>query len=395
MVFLTFFPIFLCFLSLSYGSQLEELVDKALKKNPYLKAFEHKEESLLMRGSFLKALPNPELRLTLRNWDTERFLISPENPMSGIAISFVQKYPNPIKRKLSFKVYEERSKEVPFRKKLFENFLVKDLKRFYYDFQFTFIEEKILKEHEEELTLLLKVVEENYKHNRALLSDILMIRAELLNLKVKLEKVYGKRRAYLEKIHSLVGERVSISKEELRLQRFPEDFSPDKSILVRLVKKELKTLRKKLERAKKEHLPDFTFFAEYTFREGMTHLFSLGFGLTLPLRYEHREKFLVLEELEKLKEKEYELEWRKLQVTGIFYSLKERYDALKRSLVILEEEIREKEKEIKALLLAYRYHEVDVREIVRAYRILLDLKLKGASLVKDMNKLVAEAEALL
>ncbi len=387
--------LFFLIVLLVQANQLERLVEYALKNNPYLRSFTHTRKALLARSEYLRSLPNPELRLTLRNWDTERLFISPENPMSGVSLSFLQRYTHPTKRKLSSEVYEERSKEVSLRRDLAEKLLVKEVKQLYYDFLFTFAEERILRELGEELGLLLGVVEENYRYNRALLSDILMVRAEILSLRAELERVRGRRKAYLERIYSLVGGRFPLHGEELRLSEFPGGFTPEKAIKVRLLRSELRTLRRSLERAGKEHLPDFTLFAEYTFREGMVHLFSVGVGLSLPFWYERREKLLILEEMERLKGKERELEWVKLQVSGIYNSLRERYHGLRRSLAILEEEIREKEKEIKALLLAYRYQEADVRDVVRAYRILLDLKLKRASLVRDMNRLVAEAEALL
>ncbi|MDQ7081966.1 MAG: hypothetical protein Q9N34_02450 [Aquificota bacterium] len=84
----------------------------------------------------------------------------------------------------------------------------------------------------------------------------------------------------------------------------------------------------------------------------------------------------------------------KLRVSGEFKALEDSYRISSEILGTVEREIEEKKKEIEALLLAYRYEKTDIREILRAYRLLWSLELDRARLAKELNQIVAKAEAL-
>jgi len=391
-----YFIIFvLIFLNFSFSSQLEDLINFALKNNKKLKSFEYLEKAIILKGHFMKSLPNPEIRFTFRNFDTEVPIVRKENPMSGYAITFMQKYTLPVKRERSFEVFKSKSKEIRVKKEVYEKELVKRIKILYYNFLFTYEKEKVLKKIRKDLYLLLRTLKENYAKNKALLSDLLMVKTEIIKIEEELRENTALREKLKGEIYAFVGGKFDLKPEKLSLSKFPERFSEDKSAYVRILFEELRTLKKELKRAKVEHYPDLNFLAEYVVRSGNPDLFSLGVGITLPVRYEKREKFLVLEVKEKIRAKLEEINFMRNFVKEKFYGLKEEYELTLEVLKSLEEEIRKKEQEIEALFLAYRYEKVDVREIVRAYRDLWKLEIQRAFTLKRLNEISAEAEALI
>jgi len=383
------------FFSFVYSSQLEELINFVLENNQKLKSFENLEKSYVLKGKFKKALPNPELRFTFRNFDTEVPVARKENPMSGYAITFMQKYILPVKRERTFEIFKNKAMEVKIRKEVYEKELIKNVKILYFNYLYTYEKEKILKELKNDLYTLLESLSEKYAKNKALLSDLLMVRTEILKIEEELGKNEALRKALIGEIFSLAGKKFDLKPEKLELHAFPERFSENRSVYVRLLSEELNTLRKELERAKVEHYPDLNFLAEYVVRSGNPDLFSLGVGISLPVRYKNRERFLVLEARERIKAKVKEIKFTKNLVKEKFLGLKREYELTLKALKSLKKEIRKKEQEIEALFLAYRYDKVDVREIVRAYRDLRNLKIQRAFTVKRLNEISAEAEELI
>ena len=388
------FILLIFLISLSFGSQLEELIKIALKNNIYLKTYKFRQEAFNYRSKFLLSLPNPEVRFIFRNFDTEVPVAREENPMSGYVFGISQKYILPIKRKLSSEIFKNKEIEVKRMKEIYEKELIEKLKINYYDYIFLHEKEKIIYEILEDLELLLEVAKANYSLGKGLLSDILMLKAEILRFKSELERINGRRKKIEKRIQYLVGKDVKLKYEALKLEPFPEGFYYDRNVYVRLKNEELNTLRKELERAKVEHLPDLKLFAEYSIRPGLPDLFSLGLSVSIPVWYKKREKLLVLETSEKIKAKRKEVEDIKLAVFKEFKGLEEEYKFFKNSLEKINSEIQTKEREVEALLLAYKYEETDIREVLRAYRILWALKIDRARIISELNKIVARAEAL-
>ncbi|AAC07177.1 TolC family protein [Aquifex aeolicus] len=382
-------------LNFVFSSQLEELINFALKNNTKLKSFVYLEKANTFRSLFMKSLPNPEIRFTFRNFDTEVPMVREENPMSGYAITFMQRYTLPVKREKSSEIFKNRAKEVKVKREIYERELIKNVKILYYDFLYTYEKERILKEIKEDLYILLENLKEKYAQNKALLSDILMVKTEIIKVEEELKNNEALREKIKGEIYSLIGGKFDLRPGRLSLFKFPQNFSEDESVYVRLLFEELNTLRKELERAKVEHYPDLNLLAEYVVRTGNPDLFSLGIGVSLPVWYEKRERFLVLEAKERIKAKMKELNFTKNFVKERFLGLKRSYNITLKALKTLEEEIKKKEQEIEALFLAYGYEKVDVREIIRAYRDLWKLKIQRAFTLKKLNEISAEAEALI
>ena len=391
---MTIVSLMLFLLSFGFSSELNRLIDFALANNPKLKSYENLKKAYIYRSKYSLTLPNPQVALALNNLDTERFFPRKENPMSSFGLYLAQKYVLPVKRKRQAEVFLKRAEEVSRMKEVYEKDLIRDIKVLYWEFAYSFEMERILNDIKKEIESLIDITEEKFRYGKALLSDLIMLRVEVLKVEEKIAEARRIREVALKKIYALAGGEFPLKGEGLSLQPFPEEFDPEKNVRVRLTRETLKVLEKELEKAKVEHYPDLFLSAGYMIRPDIPDLVTFRVGATIPVWYESREKMLVLEKRERISSKLLELEDIKLKVTGDFEALKASYKIKKDILSTVEKEIEEKKKEIEALLIAYRYERTDIREILRAYRILWSLEFDRARLLKELNQTVARAEAL-
>ncbi len=381
-------------IQLSPGGQLEELVNRALESNPLLNSFKHKRNALEHRAKFSLSLPNPSVRLSLNNFATNYPYPTKKNPMSSVGVYLSQRYILPQKRILQSKVESEKKSVVSASEEVYKKELVKKLKLAYYDYQFSFVYEDILEKIYSEIESLLKVAKDRYTYGKVLLSDLILLKTELIKVEEEKQKALRLREIALAKIESLVGEKVELKPEKGQLLQFPKDFEVSRNVSVRKLLRELEVIKRKIDRKKVEHLPDISLFGGYMLRPDLPDMVSVGVSATLPVWYEKREKLLVLEEQENLNSKKAELENTKLMVKGKYEALKDTYMTGREILKKVDEEISEKRKELEAQLLALEYEKEDIREILRTYRNLWSLELMREKLITELNQTVAKAEAL-
>ena len=384
----------LLFVALSWSNELEKLIDFALKNNPRVKSFDRIKLSIGYRKTFVKSLPNPQLAFALNNLDTERYFPRKENPMSSFGLYLSQKYVLPQKREKSAEILSEKEFEILIRKERYVKQLTKKLKVLYWDFAYSFEMERILRGVEKEIRFLLDITEEKYRFGKALLSDLILLKVELLKVQERLAQARMLRKTTLERIYALAGGRLDLKGTELDVPEFLNGFDPERNVDVKLAKKRLEVVKREIERAKVEHYPDLFLSAGYGIRPDIPNLITFRVGITLPVWKKRREDMLVLEKKELYSSKLLELEDTKLKVEGDFNAFRESYRITKEILSTVEKELAEKRKEIEALLLAYRYERTDIREILRAYRLLWSLEFDRAKLLKELNQIVAKAEAL-
>ena len=169
----------------------------------------------------------------------------------------------------------------------------------------------------------------------------------------------------------------------------------DENLYIKRLKAQREKLVAEVERRKVEYLPDIELMAEYMIRPSMENMFSLRAGVSLPIWKSKREDLLVLEKLEEVKAKDWEIENTRLELRKTLNSLKIEYGRLKEILKWTEELIEEKEKEIKALELAYRYQKADLRDLLRLYRELWELEINRLDVELSIQKIWPRLEVLL
>ncbi len=389
------FLLILCALSVSLSDELERLIEFTLKNNPKIKAFENMKKSLKARSKFSLSLPNPRVDFAFNNFDTEGLFPRRENPMGSYAFFISQTYPLKIKRERTSEIFLQKINEVDKKKEIYIKELIRDIKILYWDFSYSFEIENILNDIKKEIEFLIDITEEKFRFGDALLSDLILLKVELLKVQEKLKEARRLRETSLARIYALAGGRIELKGSPLKKVGFVEEFSEEESVYVELLKEELKTIKKEIERAKVEHYPDLFFTGSYMIRPELPDLFTFRIGLTIPVWKKMREDLLVLEKMELYRAKKHEIENMKLKVRGEYEAYRSSYSIYEEILKIIEKEIKEKEFEIDTLLIAYRYEKTDIREILRAYRILWNLRFERARIIKEINQIVAKAEALL
>ena len=377
-----------------FAGELEDLIEFALKNNPGLKSYQNLSKAFQHRAKFSTALPNPQIAFAINNIDTEDWFPTKKNPMSSFGLYISQKYDLPTKRERSSLIFQQRSKEVEKQRLKYQKKLIRDLKVLYWEFSYSFEMERILKDIEKEIASLMEITEEKYRYGKALLSDLILLKVELLRVKEKLDKARRIRETSLERIYALAGGELELKGSPLETLSFLEDFNPERNADLKVIEEQLKVVKREIERVKVEHYPDLFLSAGYAIRREIPNLFTFRVGLTVPVWKGKREDMLVLEKQERYNAKKLEFENVKLKVTGEFQALESSYRINSEILKTIEKEIEEKRKEIEALLIAYEYEKTDIRDILRAYRLLWSLEFDRAKLIKELNQIVAKAEAL-
>uniref|UniRef100_A0A7C2V4P1 TolC family protein n=1 Tax=Hydrogenobacter sp. TaxID=2152829 RepID=A0A7C2V4P1_9AQUI len=394
MVFLLILNLF--FFSLSKAGELESLIDYALKNSPRLKVYQSMIESTKHRETYSKSLPNPSLSVGLNNLPLNRPYPNKYEPMSNLSIGISQMYMLPIKREREALMALKERLALLEEEELLKRELIKDIKLSYLEWLYTFKREDVLNRIKREIDTLYKLAEENYKYGKANLSDLLFLKGEQIKVESELEKVKLERESKKEELDYLVGKRFELKGEEVYFKReeFPE-VNLDENLYIKRLKAQREKLVAEVERRKVEYLPDIELMAEYMIRPSMENMFSLRAGVSLPIWKSKREDLLVLEKLEEVKAKDWEIENTRLELRKTLNSLKIEYGRLKEILKWTEELIEEKEKEIKALELAYRYQKADLRDLLRLYRELWELEINRLDVELSIQKIWPRLEVLL
>lgn len=394
MVFLLILNLF--FFSLSKAGELENLIDYALKNSPRLKVYQSMIESTKYRETYSKSLPNPSLSVGLNNLPLNRPYPNKYEPMSSLSIGISQMYMLPIKREREALMALKERLALLEEEELLKRELIKDIKLSYLEWLYTFKREDVLNRIKREIDTLYKLAEENYKYGKANLSDLLFLKGEQIKVESELEKVKLERESKKEELDYLVGKRFELKGEEVYFKReeFPE-VNLDENLYIKRLKAQREKLVAEVERRKVEYLPDIELMAEYMIRPSMENMFSLRAGVSLPIWKSKREDLLVLEKLEEVKAKDWEIENTRLELRKTLNSLKIEYSRLKEILKWTEELIEEKEKEIKALELAYRYQKADLRDLLRLYRELWELEINRLDVELSIQKIWPRLEVLL
>lgn len=394
MVFLLILNLF--FFSLSKAGELENLIDYALKNSPRLKVYQSMIESTKHRETYSKSLPNPSLSVGLNNLPLNRPYPNKYEPMSSLSIGISQMYMLPIKREREALMALKERLALLEEEELLKRELIKDIKLSYLEWLYTFKREDVLNRIKREIDTLYKLAEENYKYGKANLSDLLFLKGEQIKVESELEKVKLERESKKEELDYLVGKRFELKGEEVYFKReeFPE-VNLDENLYIKRLKAQREKLVAEVERRKVEYLPDIELMAEYMIRPSMENMFSLRAGVSLPIWKSKREDLLVLEKLEEVKAKDWEIENTRLELRKTLNSLKIEYGRLKEILKWTEELIEEKEKEIKALELAYRHQKADLRDLLRLYRELWELEMNKLDVELSIQKIWPRLEVLL
>lgn len=382
--------------STSKAKEVEDLIDYALKNSPRLKIYEDLKRSLKYRSDYFKSLPNPNLLVGLNNLPLNRPYPSKYEGMSSLSFGISQMYTLPIKREREAFVMMSEVEVVEAQRRVAEKELIRDIKVKYLEWLYTFKREDLLKGIIEEIKRLEKITEENYKLGRGNLSEILSLKAEALRVEGEIERILEERRLIKEEIDSLLGYSFDLKGEDFEIkEKNLGDIRLEETVYIVPLLKEREKIRAEVERLRVEHLPDVELMAEYMIRPELENMINLRASISLPIRKSKREDLLVLEKLQELKAKDWEIENLKLNLKKEINSLrvqKERAESLR---AITEKLLEEKVRELKSLEFYYPYGKADFRDLLRLYRELWEIRMKLLDLDLEIKSLLIKGEVYL
>ncbi|MFN4319565.1 MAG: TolC family protein [Aquificaceae bacterium] len=316
--------------------------------------------------------------------------------MSSLSVGISQMYVLPIKREREALLALKERLALLEEEELLKRELIKDIKLSYLEWLYTFKKEDVLKRIKGEIDALYKLAEESYKYGRANLSDLLFLKGEQSKVEGEVEKVRLERDSKKEELDYLVGKSLELKGEEITFER--ESFlevNLNESFYIKRLKAQRERLVAEVERRKVEYLPDLELMAEYMIRPSLENMFSIKVGVSLPLWKSKREDLLVLEKLEEVRAKDWEIENTRLELKRSLNSLRIEYKRLKEILKWTEELIEEKKREIKALELAYKYQKADLRDLLRLHRELWELEINKLDVELSIQKIWPRLEVIL
>lgn len=382
--------------STSKAKEVEDLIDYALKNSPRLKIYEDLKRSLKYRSDYFKSLPNPNLLVGLNNLPLNRPYPSKYEGMSSLSFGISQMYTLPIKREREAFVMMSEVEVVEAQRRVAEKELIRDIKVKYLEWLYTFKREDLLKGIIEEIKRLEKITEENYKLGRGNLSEILSLKAEAIRVEGEIERILEERRLIKEEIDSLLGYSFDLKGEDFEIkEKNLGDIRLEETVYIVPLLKEREKIRAEVERLRVEHLPDVELMAEYMIRPELENMINLRASISLPIRKSKREDLLVLEKLQELKAKDWEIENLKLNLKKEINSLrvqKERAESLR---AITEKLLEEKVRELKSLEFYYPYGKADFRDLLRLYRELWEIRMKLLDLDLEIKSLLIKGEVYL
>ncbi len=383
-------------LSSSEAGELEGLIDYALKNSPLLKSYTHMKKSTEYRERYLKSLPNPSFSVAFNNLPLNRPYPSKYEPMSSFSLGVSQMYVPAVKREREALVARAETELLGLQEEVVKRELIRDIKLRYLEWLYTHRKEELLRRILGEIRFLEKLTEEDYRLGKANLSDLLSLKAEALRVERDMKNLLEERRLLKLDLDSLVGKSFELRGEEPSIREVSlEGLDEEKTPYLRVVLGEIERLRAEIEKQKVAYLPDVDLMAEYMIRPGLDNMFSLRASISLPVRRSKREELMVLERLEELRAKEQELERRRLELRRDISALKVQEERIKELQNLTRKFIEEKERELKALELAYSFGKADFRDMLRLYRELWELRMNLLELDLSLKSLYIRTELYL
>ncbi|MCS7277265.1 MAG: TolC family protein [Aquificaceae bacterium] len=390
------FILILLLICFSYGGELESLINYALENSPRIRAYRSMIGSIEYREGYSRSLPNPFFSLALTNLPVSRPYPNKYEPMSGLSLGISQMYILPLKRERDALIIRSERELLRAQEEIISRELVRDIKLAYLDWLYSTKKKRLLEETLKDIKGLEKLAEESYRFGRVSLSELFSLRAESLKIEREMESLRQEIRLREEEIGYMVGGRVRLVGEEPVIKEVEfEALEVEKSPYVRVSFIQRERTERELQRRMVEHLPDIELMVDYMIRPSMDNTFSLRVNLSFPLYRSVRERLMVLEKQEEKRARDWELEVVKLETKRSVWILSVEAERLKSFMAKTQKMLEEKEGELKAMEIAYRFGKVGLGELLKLRRDLWELRRELLELELSLKKTMVRAEVFL
>jgi len=387
---------------------LNDLIDEALEKSPYVKVFQMNKDALWERPSQVKAWDDPKITLGVTNLPTDDFDFNKQD-MTQKSVSVMQTIPFPGISSLKEKAAIEEAKGAEKELANIEIKTVNAVKKIYYDLYFICQSIEITDENIDLMKKFVELTQTKYEVGNGLQEDILKSQVELYKLQEKLinlkQKEVSMRADMLRLLNRNDGDKLpgvpklektldTVSLEDLKTTTFDEN--PLLQQLNHLVaQKETEYLL-----AKKSYFPKFSITAAYGQRDDRESIdrhrsdfMSLLFGINVPIWFKNKQDRKVSETQIRTMQAKAQLQSVK---NDISYKLNDLLARIKKDeeLVSLYENqiIPEAAQSLDSNMSAYQVGRLDFLNLLNSQMTLLNYEIKFHKVLSDLEKNFADLE---
>jgi outer membrane protein TolC len=287
---------------------LAGILEETLRSSPELKAARARIVATASRPERADSLPDPTVSLVYRNVGFPEFTLGDEM-MSQLGVRFTQALPASGKRPSQRAVAERQIGVAEALAEATRRRLVQEVTSTFFELLHVHEVTDVVNESRQLLLDLAQTAESRYAVGEGIQQDVLRAQVEisvLLNQLVQLEQ----RRSSLEaRLNRLMGrpagaafgslEAPDVSLEELPIAAIaPEAQAASASL--RLHEQHIEQQAASVEMVRAERRPDWILSGAYMNRGGLTGIWEVNVGVTLPIRKSSRQDLEIAENLEEL-----------------------------------------------------------------------------------------------
>lgn len=392
-------------------SIIDSLIQKALEKNPGIIAAEHDYQGARLKAKAEGWFPDPTVSIAASNLPLTSLSFD-KTPMSGVAISYVQKFPWPGKLVNQKGIANLETKNAYLVKSAWENAVVQMVKGAYFDYSYWKLAEKIVIKNIELLKALVEVAQTRYANGKGLEQDVLSAQTSLWKTKDRKLNVVKMKKTALANLNRLIDEPpFELVEIPANLPEADNGFMMVDSLIetafaynpsLKSSETKIEIASKKRSLTKASYWPDFTLAFEYRIREDVPmdivsgeDFISARLGLSLPLWFLVKQNNLA----KAAKKNLYSAESRKrsyermieYEVTEVFLDIERKKESIK---IYDEAIIPQAEAALESSNIAYQVGKVDFLNLLTAQLQLFELQIERLGLLRDYNHKLAALEEL-
>lgn len=389
---------------------LNDLIDEALEKSPYVEVFEMNKDALWERPSQIKAWDDPKITLGVTNLPVDDFDFNKQD-MTQKSVSVMQAIPFPGISSLKEKAAIEEAKGAEKELVNIEIKTVNAVKKIYYDLYYICQSIKITDENIDLMEKFVELTQTKYEVGNGLQEDILKSQVELYKLQEKRinlkQKEASMRADMLRLLNRNNGEllqgapKLEKSLDTVSLDDFKNTTLEGNPLLQQLnhlvAQKETE-----YQLAKKSYFPRFSITAAYGQRDDRdsidrhrSDLMSLLFGIDVPIWFKSKQNKKVSESRLRILQAKAQL---KSVKNDISYKLNDLLARIKKDeeLVFLYEKqiIPEAAQSLDSNMSAYQVGRLDFLNLLNSQMTLLNYEIKFHKVLSDLEKNFAELEVV-
>ena len=289
--------------------RLDDLLNRALERNPKIKSVELEAKASSYRIPQLKTLPDPMIGLTLKNMGFPGFTIGQE-AMSGIGFSFSQAIPFPGKLRLKGEIAEKAFARKEEARNATVLSVLKEVKTLYFELYSLQKSLIVLGEQKALLRKASELTETKYAVGNGVQSDVFKARVEISRMDEMITPMTDMIKSLSARLNLLLDsppdtplgmpqdqnvDHLPVSLEDIK------SAAQENSPMLKEASLMVEEGGKMVDLAKKELLPNFVIEGGWEYKGKLPSMYEITIGVEVPL-YQKTKQSKMLEESLALRE---------------------------------------------------------------------------------------------